>query len=126
MFPEIRFVGPSQIGLALSYTGDYFSLRSVHAAARAAFQEAVVAHDRALDFAPDDPGFHTNRGIALASLGSLEAGLGNHAAARAALLESLEAFKRVLEIFPSDSRLATIVQRFEEVLQRDDTEKSPE
>lgn len=78
--------------------------------------EAIASCNQALNRAPDHIYAHNNKGLALQSLGNLQAGLSQQEEAIKNYEAALAEFNRSLEIAPDDEKVRNIRDELQELL----------
>jgi tetratricopeptide (TPR) repeat protein len=100
----LRGLGDLQAGNALQCLGELQVQLEIEAA-KQFYLDAIAAFDSALEIAPDDDdiaALNNNKGIALQSLGDLQAGLSEFEAAKQSYSEAIDALDSALLIAPRD------------------------
>jgi tetratricopeptide (TPR) repeat protein len=80
--------------------GDYYATLSIHQNALIEYPEAIEAFDEALRIAQDNVAAHNNKGIALQSVGKLQAELWRHDEATKSYARAIESYDEALRIAP--------------------------
>jgi tetratricopeptide (TPR) repeat protein len=97
----LRCLGDLQAGNALQCL-DELQAQLEFEAAKQFYLDAIAAFNSALGIAANDIAALNNKGIALQSLGDLQAGLSKFEAAKQFYLDAIAAFNSALEIAPDD------------------------
>ncbi|MEG4120718.1 hypothetical protein QUA43_25020 [Microcoleus sp. N9_B4] len=100
----LRGLGDLQAANALQCLGELQAQLKIEAA-KQFYLDAIAAFDSALEIAPDDDdiaALNNNKGIALQSLGDLQAGLSEFEAAKQSYSEAIDALDSALLIAPHD------------------------